>query len=197
MRSTTLVVPGLHGSGPGHWQTWIESQIADAVRVEQTDWDKPMLSRWAGAVVQAIDRAKGGVFLVAHSFGSLAAVVAAYRRVDRIAGALLVAPADPARFSATGLRDSFAEKAVELPRRPLGIPSIVVASGNDPWTKLTTAAFWADRWGGRLIALEGVGHINVDSGHGPWPLGLELYRSLRAAQHQDPLGSLTAEPMSA
>ena len=194
MRSTTLVVPGLHGSGAGHWQTWIESQIAHAVRVEQIDWDKPILSRWAGAVVQAIDRAKGDVFLVAHSFGSLASVVAAHRRVDRVAGALLVAPADPARFSATGLRDSFAEKSVELPDRPLCMPCIVVASGNDPWTKLTTAAFWADRWGSRLIALEGVGHINVDSGHGPWPLGLDLYHSLRAAQSQDPLGSLAAEP---
>jgi hypothetical protein len=193
MRSTTLVVPGLHGSGAGHWQTWIESQIADAVRVEQTDWDKPVLSRWAGAVVQAIDRAKGDVFLVAHSFGSLASVVAAHRRVDRVAGALLVTPADPVRFSATGLRNSFAEKSVELPDWPLCMPSIVVASGNDPWTKLTTAAFWADRWGARLIALEGVGHINVDSGHGPWPLGLDLYHSLRATQSHDPLGSLTAE----
>ena len=192
MRSTTLVVPGLHGSGPGHWQTWVESRIADAVRVGQTDWDKPVLSLWAGAVVDAIDRAKGGVFLVAHSFGCLAAVVAAYRRVDRVAGALFVAPADPARFSATGLRDSFAEKAVELPDRPLGIPSIVVASGNDPWTKLTTAAFWADRWGSRLVALDGVGHINEDSGHGAWPLGLDLYHSLRAAQSHGPLGSLTA-----
>jgi hypothetical protein len=193
MRSTTLVVPGLHGSGPGHWQTWIESQIADAMRVEQTDWHQPVLSRWAGAVVQAIDRTKGDVFLVAHSFGSLAAVVAAHRRVDRVAGVLLVAPADPARFSAMGLRDSFAAKAVELPHWPLGVPSIVVASGNDPWTKLTTAAFWADRWGSRLIALDGVGHINEESGHGPWPLGLDLYHSLRAAQSHDPLGSLTAE----
>lgn len=196
MRSTTLVVPGLYGSGPGHWQTWIESQIADAVRVEQTDWDKPVLSRWAGAVVQAIDRAKGGVLLVAHSFGALAAVVAAHRRPNHIAGAFLVAPADPARFSATGLRDSFAQKPVELPDRPLGIPSIVVASGNDPWTKLTTAAFWADRWGSRLIALEGVGHINEDSGHGPWPLGLDLCHSLRAAQGHNPLGSVTTESAS-
>lgn len=197
MRSTTLVVPGMHGSGPGHWQTWIESEIANAVRVEQTDWGRPVLSRWAGAVVQAIDRAKGSVFLVAHSFGCLAAVVASQRRVDRIAGALLVAPADPARFAATGLRNAFSDKALELPDRPLGIPSVLVASSNDPWMKLTAAAFWADRWGARLIALAGVGHINEDSGHGPWPLGLDLHESLRAAQRHDPLGSLTAESASA
>src|SRR4030095_10522834 len=178
--------------GPGHWQTWIESRVAGAVRVEQIDWDKPVLARWAGALVRAIDRAKGDVFLVAHSFGCLAAVVAACRRSHRVAGALLVAAADPARLSATGLRDSFQEASIAPPGGLLGVPSIVVASSNDPWTKLTTAAFWTDRWGGRLIALGPVGHINEESGHGPWPLGLDLYHALRAVQRNDPLGSVNA-----
>lgn len=36
-----------------------------------------MLARWAGAVRDAIDRAPGPVWVVAHSFGCLASVVAA------------------------------------------------------------------------------------------------------------------------
>ena len=30
-----LVLPGLNGSGPGHWQSWFESEITGALRVQQ------------------------------------------------------------------------------------------------------------------------------------------------------------------
>ena len=33
MQQTTLIVPGLHGSGPAHWQTWFETQVPGALRV--------------------------------------------------------------------------------------------------------------------------------------------------------------------
>lgn len=35
---TVLVIPGLRGSGPGHWQSWFECEVEGAVRVPQTDW---------------------------------------------------------------------------------------------------------------------------------------------------------------
>ena len=34
MKSTTLIIPGLYGSGPGHWQSWMESRIEGAHRVQ-------------------------------------------------------------------------------------------------------------------------------------------------------------------
>lgn len=202
MLSTTLIVPGLHGSGPAHWQTWMQARIAGARRVEQQDWDSPVLARWAGAVRREIDRAAGTVFLVAHSFGALAAVCAASDRRERVAGALLVAPADPERFTAAGLRrpeDEYADAGVgpELPASQLGFPSIVVASADDPWLKLTRAAWWADRWGSRFQCLGNAGHINVDSGYGPWPEGLRLFEELRRAQDGALIGEIGGEPGAA
>lgn len=194
MRRTTLVIPGFHGSGPAHWQTWFETQVPEARRVRRIDWDEPVLARWAGAVRQEIDAAHGPVWLVAHSFGCLAAVVAAAERPERVAGALLVAPADPARFSSIGVRDEHDPAgdtlAPWIPATPLGFPSILVASGNDPWVKLANATHWAERWGSRLLNIGHQGHINSESGYGPWPAGLALYHCLLATQEGLPLGNL-------
>ncbi|MBL8447586.1 MAG: alpha/beta hydrolase [Zoogloeaceae bacterium] len=193
MRHTTLVVPGFHGSGPAHWQSWFESQVLEARRVRRIDWEAPILARWAGAVRQEIDGTHGPVWLVAHSFGCLAAVVAAADRPERIAGALLVAPADPGRFTPLGLADGGSPRDTLLPWLPqsaLPFPSIVVASTNDPWVKLGTAAYWADSWASRLVDVGPQGHINTESGHGPWPRGLALYQALLATQEGLPLGSL-------
>jgi predicted alpha/beta hydrolase family esterase len=34
-----LIVPGLGGSGPDHWQTRWEQKLSTARRVEQSDWE--------------------------------------------------------------------------------------------------------------------------------------------------------------
>lgn len=194
MRHTTLVIPGFHGSGPAHWQTWFEAQVPESRRVRRIDWEEPILARWAGNLRQEIDAAHGPVWLVAHSFGCLAAVVAAAERPERVAGALLVAPADPARFSPIGLREEH-DRADDtltpwIPDSQLPFPSILVASGNDPWVKLSSATYWADRWGSRLLNIGHQGHINTAAGYGPWPAGLALYHALLATQEGLPLGGL-------
>jgi predicted alpha/beta hydrolase family esterase len=51
-----LVLPGLHDSGPTHWQTWLQRQFRDACRVEQHDWARPDLPRWADAVQRTLAR---------------------------------------------------------------------------------------------------------------------------------------------
>lgn len=170
--NTTLIVPGLNGSGAAHWQTWFETLLPDACRVEQDDWAHADLAVWSQRVLERIDEATGRIVLVAHSFGCLASVAAAVKRQDRIAAALLVAPADPRKFGASA----------SLPQRHLGFPSIVVASTNDPWVALGTARYWAGRWASRFVNVGARGHINTDAGFGPWPEGFELYESLLRAE---------------
>lgn len=168
---TVLIVPGLGGSGPAHWQSWWQREAPDAARVEQDDWDAPELARWAERVGAALDRASSPAWLVAHSFGCLASACAGVRRPERVAGALLVAPADPARF---GL-------AAAVPATRLPFPSLLVASVNDDWMAFDRATHWAGCWGSRLINLGEAGHINAESGYGPWPEGLALLETLRAS----------------
>lgn len=199
MQHTTLIVPGFHGSGPLHWQTWIEHRLAGAQRVRGIDWEQPVLARWAGAVRDEIDAAPHAVFLVAHSYGCLASVVAAADRPEKVAGALLVAPADPQRFGPFGLRemaDEGSSVAAWLPDTPLECPSIVVASRNDPWVKFDSAAFWAERWGSRLMDIGDAGHINTESGYGPWPFGLDLLVAMQRVHDDVPLGAISSQANS-
>ena len=51
-----LVLPGLGGSGPDHWQTRWEARYPRQRRVAQRDWDCPDREQWLPiVVVQAED----------------------------------------------------------------------------------------------------------------------------------------------
>lgn len=189
--TTTLIVPGLNSSGPAHWQSWFEAHVPGTIRVIQADWNKANLSDWSAKVRRDITRTPGRLFIVAHSFGVLAAVQAAADHAQRIAGALLVAPADPAKFGVDEL----------LPQGPLPFASVVVGSTNDPWMTLERAAHWADRWAADFVNLGAVGHVNIESGFGPWPEGLALYERLRrraeASEIIDAAAEITAKTFAA
>lgn len=164
-----MIIPGLRNSGPTHWQTWFEDIVPRSQRVEQADWEHPSLAAWAARVRAAVDADTTPVWLVAHSFGCLAAVRAGLGCADRICGALLVAPADPQRFI---------ESTSSLQGR-LAFPSLVVGSADDPWIQSAVAESWARTWGSIYRNVGHAGHINVDSGYGAWPEGLRYFEELR------------------
>jgi predicted alpha/beta hydrolase family esterase len=160
-----LIVPGLHGSGSDHWQTWLERRVPGAVRIELPDWGHADLARWAGAIDDALrqHRAAGWV-VAAHSFGCLALAHYAARGGRGVQGALLAAPANP---------DRFALDEAQL-NRPLPFGSTLVASANDPWMSFADACYFARRWGSELVDAGEAGHINPATGFGPWPEGQSL-----------------------
>jgi uncharacterized protein len=184
MAEKILIVPGYRGSGEAHWQTWLEGKLPNCQRVTGIDWNTPSLPRWAEKIGQAIDASKDPVWIVAHSFGALASTVAIAHQPSKIAGAILVAPADPERFAIAGLRDSgdrVAQPSIAslLPQDKLHINGLLIASENDPWLALDDARELAKRWHFPLLNAGRAGHINVDSGHGPWPFLLSMLNALR------------------
>ncbi len=108
------------------------------------------------------------MLLVGHSLGALASCCVAIEMPGRIRGLMLVAPAEPVRFHA--------EAAV--PERALDVPSTVIASQNDPFMSFARAEHWAATWGSDLVDLGEAGHINAESGFGPWRFGRELLARL-------------------
>lgn len=161
-------MPGFGGSGPGHWQTVWQRDLAQARRVEQADWDAPRLGAWLATLKGASDAAPGSV-IVAHSLGCiLLAHLLAERPAAPVAAALLVAPADvESRCPAYEALREFAP----IPLRRLPFPSTVVASSDDPFVSIERAAIFAERWGAPMIDIGPYGHVNVDAGFGPWPEG--------------------------
>lgn len=160
-----LIVPGLHSSGPAHWQTWLEAHFRSAVRVQQDDWARADLDAWATRVRDTVARHPGTRWVaVAHSFGCLALARHLERGGAGIHAALFVAPADPEKFSVETL----------LPTQRLDVPSVLVGSETDPWMPIDGARLWARRWGSQFVNLGDVGHINVDAGFGPLPAAKTL-----------------------
>lgn len=179
-----LVVPGLYDSSPAHWQTWLQMRFPGAQRVYQRNWSTPDLDAWAARIGETLDAAGPGPWVAAaHSFGCLALMRHLLGGEERIRFALLVAPADPARF----------EVGAKLPAGAPLLPSTMLASENDPWMQLDDAREWARRWGSWLINLGAVGHINAEAGFGPLPDAAHLVeRMLREVDRSESLAAVRA-----
>lgn len=160
----TLLIPGLDGSPAPHWQHWWERVDPSARIVEQKSWSRPCPDQWLTEIAGAVLVHPGAV-LVGHSLGAIAVarVLSQWPQLN-VGGALLVAPADT-------VRDDRTAPFGKIPERPLGIPAIVVASQNDLWMEQSRARALAESWDADFIDMGDAGHINVDSGFGPWPEG--------------------------
>ncbi len=167
-----LIIPGLSNSGPDHWQSRWEAKLSSARRVAQEDWEQPKLDDWTGRINAAIAAADKPVVLVAHSLGVIAAVHAAQALDEKIAGGFFVTPpSERAIVEHAAIDPHFAP----IPTTPLRFPSVLIASRDDPYSSYRETEDLADAWGAALADAGFSGHINVASGHGPWPEGLMVF----------------------
>ncbi len=163
-----LIVPGYTNSGADHWQSRWEAKLSTARRVEQAEWSKPVREDWTQAVADAVNEAERPVVLVAHSLGVPTVIQAIPQFRKRIAGGFFVAPPDVANPS---IRPKHLMTFGPYPRDPLPFPSVVIASRNDPYGSFEVAEDIAGAWGSLFLDAGEVGHLNAESGHGPWPEG--------------------------
>lgn len=175
MKMRILIVPGLNGSGPGHWQTIWEEKYGFE-RVHQRDWENPDLTEWVSTLNAAVTTGPKRTVIVAHSLGCLTVAhwAKAYpENTEQIQCALLVAPPD------VEISPAMPETLREFSsHEPIPLPSVLVGSENDQHMTLETAQKLAVQWGSRFFKAGAVGHINLDSGHGPWPQGEKLLKDL-------------------
>jgi predicted alpha/beta hydrolase family esterase len=163
-----VLVPGRFNSGERHWQSIWEQELPFFKRVTQRNWDDEDVHRLNGSLRRLLAQCTHPALLVGHSLGALASCCMAREMHTSVGGLLLVAPAEPARFHAED----------EVPECDLGVPSLLVASQNDPFMRFARAEYWAAVWGSELVDLGEAGHINVESGFGSWTYGKEVLRRL-------------------
>jgi predicted alpha/beta hydrolase family esterase len=172
-----LFIPGYGNSGPDHWQTRWQSKLASARRVEQAAWHEPVRDDWVASIEKAILAAQKPVVLVAHSLGVGAALQALPACKDKVAGGFFVSPLNlvaPSQLP-VGLGLDRLNSFGPYPTAPLPFPSITIASRDDPHGTYEHAGDIANAWGSFLVDAGNSGHINVDSGHGPWPEGTMVF----------------------
>jgi len=153
MKAPVLILPGWLNSGPQHWQSLWERDHPEFRRVQQKNWENPLIGDW----VSNLDAAIAGC----------------------AAPPLLVAPTDLERAEAPEALHNF--RPIPMVRLPF--PSIVVASSADPWLTMERARAFASAWGSRFENAGPAGHINADAGFGPWPMGEMLLGELMSDRH--------------
>jgi predicted alpha/beta hydrolase family esterase len=169
----TVIVPGVGGSEAQHWQSWLQQQLVSSSRVQQKNWDRPVLSKWVAQFVKTVAAVKAPIQIVAHSFGCLTSVAALAEHPElsaKVKNLVLVAPANPARFGEAGFaRHSLTDYKQYFHQLNIDVPTTLLISENDPWLGYFDALQLAQAWKLTPINLGQVGHINVASGFGPFP----------------------------
>ena len=178
----TVIVPGWHGSGPDHWQSWLETELGSADRQTRrpdfADLDRPDLGQWLDALRAALaDLPADGYDVVAHSLG---AVLWLHHVTDpgtspRAARVLLVAPPSP-RTSIPDIEAFFPPPMdVDTVRRGAD-GTVLVGGAGDPYLPEGIAEAYGRPLKMATTVIEDGGHVNVDSGYGPWPAVLDWCR---------------------
>lgn len=177
--TTFLVVPGWQNSGPQHWQSLWQQKSRNWYRVEQPDWAHPVGEQWVTTLDQTIrtlGQSRGNpIVLVAHSLGCLTVAHWFERHSpDGVIGAMLVAPPDLTRPDTPAEIVGF----LPVPTTPFPVPSVVVASNNDPYCDLAVAQDLARNWEAAFVNAGALGHINTESNLGDWAQGQRLLADL-------------------
>jgi hypothetical protein len=173
-----VIVPGINGSGPDHWQSrWQDAWGPSASRISPSSWDEPDLADWCHALDRAAGRRQPAeVVLVAHSLGCLAAGYWLQQKQPGIRGAFLVAPPDAVGPNFPAEAASF----TSLETAPLTVPGLVVSSDDDPYCTPRAAPRLAGGWGAGHVSVGPAGHINTASGLGAWEAGRALLDAFTA-----------------
>lgn len=185
VRPRVLIVPGLRGEVPEHWQSLLAEERSDCETVPALGRNNLSCEARVNLLEQISGRSSAPIVLVAHSGGVIAVAHWAMRTRRKVMGALLATPADmetpmPATYPTM---DELQEGGwLPLPCMPLPFPAIVVASRNDPLCSFGRCRQLAQDWCARLVDAGEVGHLNPASGFGPWPAAGKWLRELGLEQ---------------
>ena len=170
--ATFLILHGLEGSGPDHWQSWLAGRLrARGERVSYPhlpDPFDPHPADWDRALDEELSLLEPPVVLC-HSLACLLWLRRAARPVEEplASRVLLVAPphredlAPVARFLDHGARARDVTRAAQ--------ETLIVCSDDDPYCPPGAVATYAEPLGIPAHVIPGAGHMNTDAGYSEWP----------------------------
>ena len=158
--SDLIFVPGHGNSGPDHWQTRWQEKLSAARRVEQRDWETARKAEWVARIAEMVEDARKPAVIVAHSLGVLAAAEALKSVTPgKVKGAFMVAPpGTPYIISCDSIDHAFAK----ISHDPLPVPSVLIASRDDPYCPWLDAEELAFAWA-RLSSMPAMPGISIPS----------------------------------
>jgi uncharacterized protein len=170
-----LILHGYEGSGPEHWQSWLADRLRGAgERVAYPDLPAPhtpALPAWRAALRAELRMLRGELIVIAHSLACILwlhhcdAPVIGDARAARV---LLVAP--PSLAGAPAAIRSFFPVPLDRERvAAAAAETLLACAPDDPYCPEDAAVLYGERLALATEVLPGAGHVNVESGYGPWP----------------------------
>jgi uncharacterized protein len=161
-----LILHGLHGKFPEHWQMWLAERLRDAGETvaypDLPDPDLPDLPAWRDALDAELDALPAPPAVLCYSVACLLwlhHVEAGGLPAERV---LLVAPPSP--------RSPVPELASFLPPPfPALRGAELWCSDDDEQCPEGAARAYGEPLGIPTQLIPGGGHLNSDAGYGPWP----------------------------
>lgn len=176
---TFIIIHGLYGSPPGHWQCWLRDRLVEAgfkVRFpEMSEANCPNLITWLDELHQVLREAGQGATLVAHSLGAVLWLhYASVPHPVKMRRVLLVAPPGGAEIKHHPRISGYQRLVLD----PVNINQsadevLMVGSEADPYCQRGFFEEYARELELHHLQLpDSAGHVNLDSGFGPWPFAL-------------------------
>jgi len=172
-----LIISDAADAGGDYWQTRWEVKLSTAQKVILPAEDKPDLSKWADIITEIARNCARPIVVIAHSWGIPAVMYALPHLGEKICGGFFVCPPD------INGSDEKSERAADVrsyPHSPLPFPSIVIASRNDLSGNYEKTERLAAEWRSLFMDAGDSGHIDAESGYGPWPEGLMVFSQFLA-----------------
>jgi uncharacterized protein len=173
MASAFLILHGLSGSGPGHWQRWLAERLTNAghaVRFpDLPEPDTPDPEAWLREVHAELASLDGDErVVICHSLSCIAWLAACPEIEPPVERVALVAPPS----LGAGLPEILPFFPVTTTAREVARAATdtrLVCADDDPYCPEGAATLYGGPLDLPTDLHPGGGHLNVDSGLGPWP----------------------------
>lgn len=171
---SVMLFHGWGGSDFPHWQSWLAGEIAkeygcvDFFRFPEVD--APSYDAWKEAAVNELRKFRPDI-LVCHSLANtLWFHLCNEDTVEMTLEELFLVAPPSLQCSIEELQSFF---PVTPPKNLHAKRVHLIVSDNDPYMRVEEAQILAKNLGVELTLIKGAGHINAQSGFGPWPWMLD------------------------
>lgn len=166
MRDKILILHGWGGSDYPHWQSWLAGKLASEYgTVSFPLLDNPHFpskNRWCKQAKAIIEEFTPTI-VIAHSLGAVLWLWLADEIETKPTQIILVAPPSQTTSIET-IKSFFPYPTPDLSPQE----STIIVSNDDPYITPDEAKYLGQQIGAYVEILAEMGHINTDSGFGPW-----------------------------
>lgn len=181
-----FIIHGWSGSPDSSWLPWMKEELvsrkvsAEVLRMPNTDF--PKADEWVAAIKKAVGTPDEDVYLVGHSLGCMAILryIESLADGEKIGGMIFVSGFS--RSIGISYMDDFFIQSLDYDAISSRVAQkVFFQSDDDPYVPVAEGKFLEERLGGKLIILEGAGHITQSSGFTAFTAGLDALTEMMQA----------------